>query len=204
MKFGLENIRALCDALGHPERASGRSIVAGTNGKGSVTVMVETALRAAGHRTGALHVAASRPARRAVRHRRTGGRRPSAPRRRARARRGHALRAGRASSRCLRRSSSARRRSAFELFRRGRGRDGGPRGRPRRPARCDERRRRRCVDGDHVDRLRSPGAARQHARVDRAREGRHHQARRAGGLRPAAAPRPTVSSATRVRPRARA
>ena len=40
---------------------------------------------------------------------------------------------------------------------------------------------------DHVDRLRSPGAARQHDRVDRRREGRHHQARHSGRLRPAAA-----------------
>jgi dihydrofolate synthase / folylpolyglutamate synthase len=50
MKFGLENMRTLCAELDHPE-ARFRSIhVAGTNGKGSVTVMVETALRAAGHR----------------------------------------------------------------------------------------------------------------------------------------------------------
>ena len=33
-------------------------IVGGTNGKGSVTAMIETALRAAGHRVGALHLAA--------------------------------------------------------------------------------------------------------------------------------------------------
>ena len=51
MKFGLENIATLCEALGHPERAFPSVLVAGTNGKGSVTVMVETALRAAGHRT---------------------------------------------------------------------------------------------------------------------------------------------------------
>ena len=50
MKFGLENIGALCEALDHPERAFRSIVVAGTNGKGSVTVMVETALRSAGHR----------------------------------------------------------------------------------------------------------------------------------------------------------
>src|SRR5688572_5189805 len=49
MKFGLENIGALCAALGHPERAFSSILIAGTNGKGSVTVMVETALRSAGH-----------------------------------------------------------------------------------------------------------------------------------------------------------
>jgi dihydrofolate synthase/folylpolyglutamate synthase len=48
MKFGLENMSALCAALGHPERAFRSVHIAGTNGKGSVTVMVETALRAAG------------------------------------------------------------------------------------------------------------------------------------------------------------
>jgi dihydrofolate synthase / folylpolyglutamate synthase len=50
MKFGLEHIAALCAALGHPERQFASIVIAGTNGKGSVTVMVETALRAAGHR----------------------------------------------------------------------------------------------------------------------------------------------------------
>jgi dihydrofolate synthase/folylpolyglutamate synthase len=48
IKFGLHNIGVLCEALGHPERAYRSVIVAGTNGKGSVTAMVETALRAAG------------------------------------------------------------------------------------------------------------------------------------------------------------
>ncbi len=51
MKFGLENISRLCEALGHPERSFQSVIVAGTNGKGSVTAMVETALRRAGHRS---------------------------------------------------------------------------------------------------------------------------------------------------------
>src|SRR5688572_33310928 len=50
MKFGLENISRLCAALGHPERAFASVIVAGTNGKGSVTAMVHQALLAAGHR----------------------------------------------------------------------------------------------------------------------------------------------------------
>jgi dihydrofolate synthase/folylpolyglutamate synthase len=51
MKFGLANIARLCAALGHPETAFRAVIVAGTNGKGSVTAMVDTALRAAGHRS---------------------------------------------------------------------------------------------------------------------------------------------------------
>lgn len=51
MKFGLENISRLCEALEHPERAFRSILIAGTNGKGSVTAMTELALRAAGHRT---------------------------------------------------------------------------------------------------------------------------------------------------------
>lgn len=52
MKFGLDNMRALCAALGNPERAFPSIHVAGTNGKGSVSAMVATALDAAGYRTG--------------------------------------------------------------------------------------------------------------------------------------------------------
>ena len=52
IKFGLDNIRTLLDRLGHPERAFRSVHVAGTNGKGSVTAMVDAALRAAGHRSG--------------------------------------------------------------------------------------------------------------------------------------------------------
>jgi dihydrofolate synthase/folylpolyglutamate synthase len=51
VKLGLENIAALADDLGHPERAFRTIHVAGTNGKGSVTAMVDTALRAAGLRS---------------------------------------------------------------------------------------------------------------------------------------------------------
>jgi dihydrofolate synthase/folylpolyglutamate synthase len=52
IKLGLDQIRALASSLGHPERAYPSIIVAGTNGKGSVTAMIERALRAAGLRTG--------------------------------------------------------------------------------------------------------------------------------------------------------
>ncbi len=48
IKLGLENIRRLCDALQHPERAFTSLHVAGTNGKGSVTAMAHAALVAAG------------------------------------------------------------------------------------------------------------------------------------------------------------
>ncbi len=52
IKFGLENIHTLVDALGQPDRAYRIAHIAGTNGKGSVTAMVDAALRAAGHRSG--------------------------------------------------------------------------------------------------------------------------------------------------------
>jgi dihydrofolate synthase/folylpolyglutamate synthase len=51
IKFGLENIRTLVAALGHPERAFPSVHIAGTNGKGSVTAMVDAGLRAAGLRS---------------------------------------------------------------------------------------------------------------------------------------------------------
>jgi len=51
MKFGLENMTRICEALGHPERSFRSIIVAGTNGKGSVTAMISAALHAAGHRS---------------------------------------------------------------------------------------------------------------------------------------------------------
>ena len=51
IKFGLENITSLVESLGHPERAFRSVHVAGTNGKGSVTAMVDAALRAARRRS---------------------------------------------------------------------------------------------------------------------------------------------------------
>ena len=51
IKFGLENMVAITGRLGHPQRAFRSVHVAGTNGKGSVTAMVDAGLRAAGHRS---------------------------------------------------------------------------------------------------------------------------------------------------------
>ena len=51
-KFGLERIRATLDALGRPQDRLRFIHVAGTNGKGSVCAMIESALRADGLRTG--------------------------------------------------------------------------------------------------------------------------------------------------------
>jgi dihydrofolate synthase/folylpolyglutamate synthase len=52
IKLGLEQIRGLLAALRHPELSFPSLTVAGTNGKGSVTAMIERALRAAGYKTG--------------------------------------------------------------------------------------------------------------------------------------------------------
>ena len=51
-KFGIDRMQALSAALGHPERAVPCIHVAGTNGKGSVSAMLEAILHAAGWRTG--------------------------------------------------------------------------------------------------------------------------------------------------------
>ena len=51
-KFGLERITHLLEALGNPQRACRWVHVAGTNGKGSTSAMIEAGLRAAGLRTG--------------------------------------------------------------------------------------------------------------------------------------------------------
>ncbi|HHY76346.1 MAG TPA: bifunctional folylpolyglutamate synthase/dihydrofolate synthase [Firmicutes bacterium] len=51
-KLGLDRVRRLAELLGNPERRSEYIHVTGTNGKGSVTAMVASALSANGYRTG--------------------------------------------------------------------------------------------------------------------------------------------------------
>ena len=51
IKLGLDNIHTLLESLGHPERSFRSVHIAGTNGKGSVTAMVDASLRAAGYRS---------------------------------------------------------------------------------------------------------------------------------------------------------
>jgi dihydrofolate synthase/folylpolyglutamate synthase len=52
IKFGVDRMRILSELLGHPEGAVPCVHVAGTNGKGSVSAMLEAILRASGRRTG--------------------------------------------------------------------------------------------------------------------------------------------------------
>jgi dihydrofolate synthase/folylpolyglutamate synthase len=51
MKFGLENMSRLMAEMGDPHRRFPSVLIAGTNGKGSVTALVEAALGAAGFRS---------------------------------------------------------------------------------------------------------------------------------------------------------
>jgi dihydrofolate synthase/folylpolyglutamate synthase len=52
MKLGLDRMHAILDELGHPERGRRGALIAGTNGKGSTSAVLESILRARGLRTG--------------------------------------------------------------------------------------------------------------------------------------------------------
>ena len=52
IRLGLGRTRALLRDLDHPERTVRGALIAGTNGKGSVLALAESALRAAGYRVG--------------------------------------------------------------------------------------------------------------------------------------------------------
>jgi dihydrofolate synthase/folylpolyglutamate synthase len=52
IKLGLENIRQLLECMGHPEEHFTPVLIGGTNGKGSVTAMMDAILRACGVRVG--------------------------------------------------------------------------------------------------------------------------------------------------------
>src|SRR5690242_6905988 len=51
-KFDLQNIRAICERMGHPERKFPSVHIAGTNGKGSTAAMLASILHAADLRCG--------------------------------------------------------------------------------------------------------------------------------------------------------
>lgn len=52
LKFGLDNIRAILSLLGEPQKSFRSIHIAGTNGKGSTSCMIERLLRASGLKTG--------------------------------------------------------------------------------------------------------------------------------------------------------
>ena len=179
IKFGLENIATLVDALGRPERAFRSIHIAGTNGKGSVTAMVDTALGRAGHRSARYTSPASgRPDRTFRRGGTAGGSRPRFGAPPATCARRLNRFAATARFRPSRRFSKPRRpwrSSCSASWRRGRG----GRSRAGRPTRLDQRHTPRR-NGDHVDRFRSSAVPRLDTRRDRRGKSRHHQARRAG------------------------
>jgi dihydrofolate synthase/folylpolyglutamate synthase len=55
MRLGLENITALLHSLGDPQESVPAILVAGTNGKGSVSTFLTSILRASGLRTGTFY-----------------------------------------------------------------------------------------------------------------------------------------------------
>ena len=175
LKFGVDRMRILAASLGHPERAVPCVHVAGTNGKGSVSAMLESVLRASGRRTGLYtspHLVRLGERVQVDRTHPVGGG-------------DHRLRRG-AAPRCGPDRIRGRARRPAELLRVHDG-DGVPavreealrlqryRGRPRRPPRRDQHRRARGVRRD-VDRAGPLRHAGQHARGDSRREGRDHQA----------------------------
>lgn len=52
MKFGLENIKKLCETLENPHQDYPTIHIAGTNGKGSTSAMIASVLTASGYKTG--------------------------------------------------------------------------------------------------------------------------------------------------------
>ena len=52
MKLGLENITSFLDEIGTPQNNYKTIHISGTNGKGSTSAMLDSVLRAAGHKTG--------------------------------------------------------------------------------------------------------------------------------------------------------
>ena len=186
MKFGLDNITALCAALDNPERAFQSVIVGGTNGKGSVTAMTSAALHAAGHRVARYtspHL--ERLEERFV----IDEREVTTP-----DLRDAAAAVQRAAEALVREGTLSAPPTffecataiAFELFRAPVRSHRRPGSRAWRPPRRHQRRVAHR-GGHHVDRLRSSGAARRQPGVDRCGKGRHHQAGDPGHLRAAAA-----------------
>ena len=51
--FGIENIRSFCSAIGNPQEQIKTIHIAGTNGKGTVTLLLEAIYRENGYTTGA-------------------------------------------------------------------------------------------------------------------------------------------------------
>ena len=182
--LGLERMHRLLERLDHPERKLPPVIhVAGTNGKGSTIAYLRAILEAAGLR---VHVYTSPYLVRINECFRLG-------------RAGGGVLVGDdelrgALEHCERANAGApitifeiETAAAFCLFAQHPADVRAAGSRPRRPARCHQCDRRAARDRDRADQHGSHRISRRHADGDRRREGRHHQARRAGDLRRAGA-----------------
>ena len=171
--YKLERMDHALALIGDPHRRLRAVHIAGTKGKGSVAAMLDAIARAAGLRVGLytkphlVHLSertrvdgAEIPARADARLYRAAARDLRTRRSRAHVFRVH-------------------RRADVPVLRRGDGRYRGDRDRAWRTARLDQRGA-PLAERDHPDRFRSHGYPRPHDCCDRGREGRHHQARRAG------------------------
>ena len=176
IRLGLGRTRALLRELDHPERSVRGALVAGTNGKGSVLALADSALRAAGYHVGTT----PKPHLVTYRERIQIDGRPIAPT----TSRGSSSAVLAAADRVAPRLGEP---TEFELltavvfarFAEVRPGPRGRRGRPRRAARCDPRLGRRRGGRDQR-RPRPHGPARRHDHEDRPREGGDHRARRPG------------------------
>ena len=54
--FGIENIRSFCSTIGNPQEQIKTIHIAGTNGRRTVTLLLEAIYRENGYTTGALHL----------------------------------------------------------------------------------------------------------------------------------------------------
>ena len=174
IRLGLGRTRALLRELDHPERSVRGALIAGTNGKGSVLALADSALRAAGYRVGTT----PKPHLVTYRERIQVDGRPIAPDDFARLV-DRVLAAADRIAPTSRRADRVRAadRGRLRPLRRGPPRPGAGRGRPRRATRCDPRLGRRRGGRDQR-RPRPHGPPRRHDRQDRPREGRDHRARR--------------------------
>ena len=174
--LSLDRLRVLLAKLDHPERRLPPVVhVAGTNGKGSTCAFLRAMAEAAGQR---VHVYTSPHLVRFNERIRVAGELVSDD--------GAGRGAGtRRAGQCRRRDHRVRgdHRRRLPSVRADTGRSVRPGGWPRRPRRRHQRHRPTGRLRDHLDLARSPRNARRYAAADRGGEGRHHEARRAGGDR---------------------
>ena len=182
IKLGLENIAALCAALGNPQNRFLSIHVAGTNGKGSVSAMLAGIMRAHGLKTGLYTSPHLARIEERIRVNGTMISGAALPRASDGAQGRDRPRDGRGQARLPPDLLRGRDRPGLRRVRRARGRRGRARNGHGRAVRRDQRRPAPRL-GHHHHRQGPREASRRDARQDRLRESGHHQAGRAGRLR---------------------